>query len=185
METTDRIGDSVKKFRSVPILLTLFICLSCTRSPTPFDRFRGALEQIAGQAEAQRLDLLEGILHADFCDQDDRDREMVVDWLNGLLKTHRDVVVNLLDIELVSSPTLQTDGEVRVDLVVSSGSLKFVRQLVPYYGQLVRMQLFVTGEEVWLITAARWQRIDVVDLGVQAMDRFKALFPAAGKKDQL
>ncbi len=168
----------------LPILCaSLFLSFSCGRQESVFDRFRSAIEQIIAEAEEQKMDRLQVILHPDFNDQDGRDAGRILAWLESLLKTRRDVVVHLLDIEGRAHPTPESEGEVRLDIVVSSGGLKMVRKLVSFYGRLVRIRLFVEGEVDWTVTAAEWQEINMADLGAEALDRFQALFPGAGRSD--
>jgi len=156
------------------------LSFSCRQKETPLDVFRKNLEIIINEAEEQKLDRFKGILHPDFIDQEGRDAEKILVWLIGKLKGHRDVVINLLEIEELITPTNQSDGSVRLDLVVSSGSLKMVRKLIGFYGRLIRLQLRVAEGDPWRITHAEWVEINLADLGAQALEAFNKLFPSQG-----
>jgi len=151
-------GRTMGRIACLAILLSLApFSISCGRRETPFDRFRQELDRVVTDVEGQNLSRLSEMLHPDFIDQQGRDAGQVLDWLERLLKTRRDVVVHLLDIDEIISPTSEEDGRVDIDLVVSSGGLKLVRKLVSVYGRLVRLKLGVEGDDFWGVTSAEWQ----------------------------
>jgi hypothetical protein len=161
------------------ILVTL---TGCRSAPDPFQQFRRVVEAALTEVEAQNLNGLAALLHDSFRDQQDRDRDEMTAWLNSLMNRRKDVVVNILDMDEVTAPGPGTEGEVALDVVVSSGGLKMVRKLVGFYGRLVRITLYLVDGEPWLISAAEWREVDLADLSVAAIEEFKRIFPGASGK---
>lgn len=166
-----------KKMIAVLVLTgSLVLSWNCRRGKTEQDKIKDMIESVEEFVEKKYISSILDQLTEDFYDMEDRTKKEIEELLIKYYDRHTGIVLHILGTRFLKIGNNLANIETEVSL--SSGTAKFFRKIIKYYGETYRFTLtLVKMNKQWKINYAEWRYISLEQLFPESFKILKKIFP--------
>lgn len=170
----------VKKRKTISIIYLVLISLivfqaDCSKQSEE-DVIVETLEKLADRAEDKEIEEVLSLISIKYSDQENRSKKEIRELVEKYLARYQGIVIHLLQNKIQLMEVNQ--AAVQVDVALSHGAAKLMRQLVRVGTTFYRFHLTMHKEEtIWRVRDASWERVSVNELYPESRERINRIFP--------